>query len=42
VNQPVMSTIEGLITDRMERNEQLVTRYLNDPEFQEVLFRVIA
>jgi len=26
----------------MERNEKLVTRYLNDPEFQEVLFRVMA
>jgi type I restriction enzyme, R subunit len=34
--------IEGLIIDRMERNEKLVTRYLNDPEFQEVLFRVMA
>ena len=26
----------------MERNEKLVTRYLNDSEFQEVLFRVMA
>jgi len=34
--------IEGLIIDRMERNEQLVTRYLNNPEFQEVLFRMMA
>ena len=28
--------MEELIIDRMERNEKLVTRYLNDPEFQEV------
>lgn len=34
--------MEGLIIDRMERNEQLVTRYLNDPEFQEMLFRMMA
>ncbi len=34
--------MEGLIIDRMERNEELVTRYLNDPEFQEVLFRMMA
>jgi hypothetical protein len=26
----------------MERNEELVTRYLNDAEFQEVLFRLMA
>ena len=34
--------MEGLIIDRMERNEKLVTRYLNDPEFQEVLFSLMA
>lgn len=34
--------MEGLIIDRMERNEKLVTRYLNDPEFQEVLFGLMA
>jgi type I restriction enzyme R subunit len=34
--------MEGLIIDRMERNEGLVTRYLNDAEFQEVLFRLMA
>jgi type I restriction enzyme R subunit len=32
----------GLIIDRMERDEKLVTRYLNDPEFQEVLFGFMA
>jgi len=26
----------------MERNEKLVTRYLNDPEFQEAPCRVMA
>jgi type I restriction enzyme R subunit len=34
--------MQGLIVDRMERNETLVTRYLNDPDFQEVLFRFMA
>jgi hypothetical protein len=29
-----VSSSKGLIIDRMERNEKLVTRYLNDPEFQ--------
>ncbi len=34
--------MEGLIIDRMGRNESLVTRYLNDPEFQDVLFTEMA
>ncbi|HSF32733.1 MAG TPA: type I restriction endonuclease [Candidatus Tectomicrobia bacterium] len=34
--------MEGLIIDRIERNEELVTRYLNDTEFQEVLFQLMA
>ncbi len=34
--------MEGLIIDRMDRNEQLVTRYLNDAEFHDDLFGLIA
>jgi type I restriction enzyme R subunit len=34
--------MEGLIIDRMDKNEKLVTRYLNDPEFQEALFKLMA
>jgi hypothetical protein len=34
--------MEGLIIDRMDRNESLVTRYLNDSEFQDVLFTEMA
>jgi type I restriction enzyme R subunit len=34
--------MEGIIIDRMDRNEQLVTRYLNDAEFREMLFTEMA
>ena len=34
--------MEGIMIDRMDRNEQLVTRYLNDAAFQEELFRLMA
>ena len=36
------SKIEGLMLDRMERNEGIVTKYLNEQEFQDVAFKEIA
>ena len=36
------SKIEGLMLDRMEKNEGIVTKYLNEPEFQDVTFKEIA
>ncbi len=34
--------MEGIIIDRMERNEALVSRYLNDPDFKRELFGLLA
>ncbi|MBZ4421582.1 type I restriction endonuclease subunit R [Myxococcus sp. RHSTA-1-4] len=34
--------VEAAMVDRMERNEGIVSRFLNDPEFQELLSREIA
>ena len=33
---------EGLILDRMDRNQEIVTRYLNDPEFRPVVDQELA
>jgi type I restriction-modification system DNA methylase subunit len=38
----IKSKLEDLMVDRMERNEDVVTRYLNDPQFQSVAFPLIA
>ena len=34
--------IEDLMSDRMDQNEDIVTRYLNDPQFQAVAFKVLV
>ena len=34
--------MEGIIIDRMEHNEGLVSRYLNDAYFQKALFELMA
>src|SRR5262249_28152681 len=34
--------VEGLMIDRMDQNQEIVTRYLNDPQFQEVAFRLLV
>jgi type I restriction enzyme R subunit len=34
--------IEGLMLDRMEQNQGIVTKYLNEPEFQNVAFKELA
>ncbi len=34
--------IEGLMIDRMDQNQEIVTRYLNDAEFQDAAFRALA
>ncbi len=39
---PLKKKLEGLMVDRMDDNEQIVTRYLNDTEFQAVVFKWIA
>ena len=31
--------VEGLMIDRMEQNQEIVTRYLNDPTFQSAAFK---
>ena len=31
--------VEGLMVDRMDRNQEIVTRYLNEPEFQDLAFK---
>lgn len=35
-------TVEGLMIDRMEQNQEIVTRYLNDPQFQAAVFGVLV
>jgi type I restriction enzyme R subunit len=34
--------VEGLMIDRMDQNQEIVTRYLNDPEFQAVMFDLLV
>jgi type I restriction enzyme R subunit len=34
--------LEGLMIDRMDQNEEIVTRYLNDPDFQRVAFELLV
>jgi type I restriction enzyme R subunit len=34
--------VEGLMVDRMDQNQEIVTRYLNDPQFQDVAFRLLV
>jgi type I restriction enzyme R subunit len=35
-------TVENLMIDRMDQNQDIVNRYLNDPAFQAVAFRAIV
>jgi type I restriction enzyme, R subunit len=34
--------VEGLMIDRMDQNQDIVNRYLNDPEFQTAAFKALA
>ncbi|MCP3105477.1 DEAD/DEAH box helicase family protein [Myxococcus sp. K15C18031901] len=34
--------VEGLMVDCMDQNQEIVTRYLNDPQFQDLAFRLIV
>jgi hypothetical protein len=34
--------VEGLMVDRMDLNQEIVTRYLNDQQFQELAFRLLV
>ena len=34
--------VEGLMIDRMEQNQEIVTRYLNDPAFQTATFKALV
>lgn len=34
--------VEGLMIDRMDQNQEIVNRYLNDPAFQAVAFRALV
>lgn len=34
--------VEGLMIDRMDQNQEIVTRYLNDAQFQDVAFRLLV
>ena len=34
--------VEELMVDRMDRNQEIVTRYLNDAQFQDVAFRLLV
>ena len=36
------SRVEELMIDRMDQNQDIVTRYLNDPEFQVVAFKALV
>ena len=36
------SKIEELMVDRMDQNQEIVTRYLNDPQFQNVAIRLLS
>ncbi|MFO0714986.1 MAG: DEAD/DEAH box helicase family protein [Sandaracinus sp.] len=39
---PLKKKLEGLMVDRMDDNEKIVTRYLNEADFQAVVFEWIA
>jgi type I restriction enzyme R subunit len=39
---PLKRKLESLVVDRMDDNEKLTTRYLNDPEFQALAFMLMA
>jgi len=34
--------VEGLMIDRMDQNQEIVNRYLNDPTFQAAAFKAIV
>ncbi len=34
--------VEGLMIDRMDQNQEIVTRYLNDADFQSLAFRLLV
>jgi type I restriction enzyme R subunit len=34
--------VEGLMIDRMDQNQEIVNRYLNDPAFQSAAFKAIV
>ncbi|MFO0760172.1 MAG: DEAD/DEAH box helicase family protein [Byssovorax sp.] len=34
--------VEGLMVDRMDQNQEIVTRYLNDMQFQDMAFRLLV
>jgi type I restriction enzyme R subunit len=34
--------VEELMVDRMDQNQEIVTRYLNDAQFQDVAFRLLV
>ncbi|AKU91179.1 type I restriction endonuclease subunit R [Vulgatibacter incomptus] len=34
--------VEGLMVDRMDQNQEIVTRYLNDSQFQDLAFRLLV
>ena len=34
--------VEGLMIDRMDQNQEIVSRYLNDPQFQDLAFRLLV
>ena len=36
------SKVESLMIDRMDQNQAIVTRYLNDPPFQDVALRLLV
>jgi len=36
------SKVEELMIDRMDNNQEIVTRYLNDPDFQRLAFRLLV
>lgn len=34
--------VEGLMVDRMDQSQAIVTRYLNDPDFQAMAFQLLV
>jgi type I restriction enzyme R subunit len=34
--------VEGLMVDRMDQNQEIVARYLNDPQFQDLALRLLV
>ena len=34
--------VEALMVDRMDQNQEIVTRYLNDAQFQDLAFRLLV